>query len=322
MAIKLQQLRHLIALDEQGSFVQASAVLHISQPALSRSIQVLEAQVGAPLFLRDGHGVVATDLGRLLLQRARQITRLTDALHEDVLGRQALMAQELVIGAGPFPAATVVGAAVARFISARPELKVRVEVRNWDELLVRLKSHEMHMFIAESSTLDHVPDLHVEPVSRRQLYFIARRTHPLVGQASIDLGRLFQYPTAALARMPPRFLDPMLSSLGQSSAESAPPRTLPSLLCTDMSMIKKVVANSDAIMVASLACVAEELERGEVAVLRTEPWMQLQYSLVTMRNRQAGSDAFTTFRDYLFEAERAVSELEGSLAIHLAGVAG
>ena len=71
MPIKRPQLQHLISLDQHGSFIQAASSLHITQPALSRSIQGLETQVGAPLFLREGHGVVPTDLGRVLIQHAR-----------------------------------------------------------------------------------------------------------------------------------------------------------------------------------------------------------------------------------------------------------
>lgn len=318
MSLKLQQLRHLLALDEHGSFVQAAASLHISQPALSRSIQGLEAQVGAPLFLRDGHGVVPTDLGRVLMNRARQITRLTDALQDEMVGRQALMAQEFVVGAGPFPAATVVSLALARMVAMQPDFRLRVEVRNWDDLLVRLKSHELHLFVAESSTLEHAPDLHVEPLSKRPLYFFARRGHPLSGRPVDDIGAVFQYPTASLARIPPRMLDPILSALRRPSAADVDPRTLPTLLCTDMGVVKAVVANSDAVMVASLACVADELEREELVVVGTEPWMRQEYSLVMLRSKQAAGVAAAMFREQLLAAQSAIDEREENLAARLA----
>ena len=53
MALELQQLRQVLALAEHRSFVRASAALHISQPALSRSIQNLERRFGSDLFLRS-----------------------------------------------------------------------------------------------------------------------------------------------------------------------------------------------------------------------------------------------------------------------------
>ena len=48
----LRRLRHLIAVAEHGNFGRAAAASYITQPALSRSIQALEAEVGAPLFDR------------------------------------------------------------------------------------------------------------------------------------------------------------------------------------------------------------------------------------------------------------------------------
>ena len=76
MALDLHQLRQALALLEHGSFVRAAAALHISQPALSRSIQALERNFGNELFLRSASGVVPTDVGRLYLERARDLLRM------------------------------------------------------------------------------------------------------------------------------------------------------------------------------------------------------------------------------------------------------
>ena len=80
MALELQQLRQVVALAEHRSFVRAAAALHISQPALSRSIQHLERRFGSSLFVRSSSGVVPTDLGRLYIERARDLLRMADEL--------------------------------------------------------------------------------------------------------------------------------------------------------------------------------------------------------------------------------------------------
>lgn len=317
--MKLRQLQHLVALDEHGSFVQASAALHISQPALSRSIQALEVIVGAPLFLREGHGAIPTDLGRVLISRARQITLMADAMRIEVIGSQAVTTRELGVGAGPNLAATVVGRAAAGFVAQRPQTRLQVDVRNWDELLVRLRSHELDLFVAEISTLDNAPDLHVEPMSRRPIYFLARPGHPLAGNATWDIGAIFSYPTVALARIPPRLLDPMLASIARSAARPGT-HALPTLHCTDLALAKQVVLHSDSIIAASLPSVADELERKEFAILGTEPWMRLDYGMVTLKTRLPLAGDTALFRDYLLDAERVVSELDTSLALRWATV--
>ena len=53
--MELRQLRHLIAVVEHGSFSRAAEAVHLTQPALSRSIQALESEVGAAVLERIGN---------------------------------------------------------------------------------------------------------------------------------------------------------------------------------------------------------------------------------------------------------------------------
>ncbi|MCP1677236.1 LysR family nitrogen assimilation transcriptional regulator [Natronocella acetinitrilica] len=65
----IRQIRTFVYVAELQSFTRASAFLHISQPALSRQIRILENEVGIKLFHRSGHGVEITEQGRVLLDR-------------------------------------------------------------------------------------------------------------------------------------------------------------------------------------------------------------------------------------------------------------
>lgn len=265
------------------------------------------------MFLREGHGVVPTDLGRVMIDHARQITRMTDILQNEVVGNRALACEELLVGAGPFPAEMMLSRAVTRFVDEHPRLKLRVDVRSWDELLLRLRNHELHVFVAETSTLEHEPDLHIEALGNHPMYFVARAQHPLAAQGPQGLDSVLPYPIAALARIPPRVLEPVLAALPGTSGAHAALRAFPAVLCTDLSMIKRVVAGSDAIMVTSLSCVARELERNEFVVLGTEPWLQLRYGLITLKAAPPASSALLMFREYLAQAEREATEEDRSL---------
>ena len=162
-------------------------------------------------------------------------------------------------------------------------------------------------------TLEHESDLDIEPLPSHPLYFVARAQHPLAAQRPHGLANVLAHPIAALARIPPRVLEPVLSVLPKTSSAHAALRAFPALLCTDLSMIKRVVAHSDTIMVTSLTSVAGELERNEFVVLGTEPWLQLRYGLVKLK---AGSTADTMaqpFREHVLEAERALAREEQDL---------
>ena len=69
---------------------------------------------------------------------------------------------------------------------------------------------------------------------------------------------------------------------------------------------------SDALMVAPLACVADELERGRLVVLGSEPYLALRYGIVQLKG-QPLTAAGARFREYVLEAERAFTEQEQEL---------
>ncbi|HLA82493.1 MAG TPA: LysR family transcriptional regulator, partial [Thermoleophilia bacterium] len=76
--MELDQLRSFIAVADTRSFTRAAALVHLSQPAISRQIARLETELGAKLFERYGRRVECTADGKLLLPLARSIVARTD----------------------------------------------------------------------------------------------------------------------------------------------------------------------------------------------------------------------------------------------------
>jgi LysR family nitrogen assimilation transcriptional regulator len=66
----IRKIRTFVYVSELKSFTRASVFLHISQPALSRQIKLLEEEVGVKLFVRSGHGVELTEQGKIFLDRS------------------------------------------------------------------------------------------------------------------------------------------------------------------------------------------------------------------------------------------------------------
>ena len=224
MTIELQQMRQIIALAEHGSFVRAAATLHISQPALSRSISNVERRFGKDLFLRSGTGVVPTDLGRLYIERARDLLRLADELEGDAIGQGALQRGRVAVGGGPYPAESFLGPAAARLVEHYPQVGVQVRAHNWDELLRQLRGRELDFFVAETSTLAREPDLEIEELpSRHSLHFFARAGHPLAAREQVTAIDTMAWPFATPSRVPPRVLDPMLVRASHGSCKARRP---------------------------------------------------------------------------------------------------
>lgn len=89
--MELDHVEAFLAIARSGGFARASAALHLSQPATSRRIQLLETELGAPLFDRLSRGVTLTEAGRAFLPHAQAILASMrdgiDAVNE-VLGTQ------------------------------------------------------------------------------------------------------------------------------------------------------------------------------------------------------------------------------------------
>ncbi|MFE1205043.1 LysR family transcriptional regulator [Streptomyces sp. NPDC058762] len=122
--MELRTLRYFVAVAEELHFGRAAARLHMSQPPLSRAIKQLEAEVGAPLFVRSPTGVALTPVGTVLLDEARALLDHADRVRVRV-GAAAGAATITVgiLGNGGDPGASRLAAAYRR---DRPGIEIRI----------------------------------------------------------------------------------------------------------------------------------------------------------------------------------------------------
>ena len=303
MTIELRPLRHLVALIELGSFSRAAATLRLSQPALTRSIQALERRVGTELVLRSPAGVIPTDVGQMLSQRARELLQLAEDLDRDVISKGTLQSGHVAVGAGPYPAETIFVVALQNFVAAYPMVKVRLQVRAWDELLSRLRSREIDFFVAEVSTLQREADLDIEALDEHPLFFVARPSHPLAGRAEITVKETLAFPFVTMSRISPRVLQPMMAAQRSATRRSTQTPPFPAIESATLSALRRMVIGSDMIAAVTLPCISEDLESGRIVLLGSEPWLKLAYGIVALKARPI-SAASIRLRDMIRQAER------------------
>src|SRR3977135_2012240 len=99
--MNLQHLRAFAALVDHGGVARAAARLHLSQPALSRQIQALEAELGVPLFDRIGRRVQLTSEGEERLRCGRRLRAEADSLGERARSLKTGETGILRVGATP-----------------------------------------------------------------------------------------------------------------------------------------------------------------------------------------------------------------------------
>ena len=99
--ITQRRLRHLLLLVEYAHFGRAAAALNISQPALTKSIQALEAELGVMLLDRKRGAVVLTAFGELVVQRSRALLNAEEDLLREITLLAGLEIGSLRVALGP-----------------------------------------------------------------------------------------------------------------------------------------------------------------------------------------------------------------------------
>lgn len=124
--METRALRYFQAVAELASYSRAAEFLRISQPAVSRQISRLEAELGQALFIRHGHGVSLTEAGKILLERSQTILRQLDQAQAEVrrgsLGPSGTVTLAVPPAAGHF----LVPELARRFAAAYPNVFLKI----------------------------------------------------------------------------------------------------------------------------------------------------------------------------------------------------
>lgn len=166
----LPQLRTLVHVAELGSLSKAAARLRIAQPALSRQVRLLEAELGAPLFARHGRGMVITEAGRAVLAHAKRILAEVEALKGAATGPGAALAGHVAIGLPPTIADLISVPLVAAFTRTHPRVTVRLVSAYTGDLLDGLHRGELDLAILYDPRATRA--LRSRPLMRERLFLI------------------------------------------------------------------------------------------------------------------------------------------------------
>ena len=276
----LKRWRHVVAVAERRSFVKAAEQVHLSQPALTRSIQAAEAELGLILFDRGSQEIVPTPAGEFIVARARQLVFASRCLERDVGLYRSRQLGDTAFGVGPFPAATFLTALLASLKREFPAINLRVEISNWQALLKRLLDEDIEFFAADISDLPADPALQIRLLRREPGGFYVRDGHPLAGQRSVTLLRVWQFGVLCV-RLPSGVRALMSQALGaQASAGLA-------LECDDVEILKGVALNCDSVLAAPHMAVAAELAAGVLKAVNVAglPKLASETGVVTLRGR-------------------------------------
>ncbi len=186
--LSTRQLRAVVAVAENRSFVAAAVELKTSQPALTRTIQQVETLLGVALFSRSTRQVSVTPAGRefaALAERLLAEMRIGLAAMRDLADQrrgQVIIASIMSLGQGVLPAL------LAGYLSRFPgvEIQLREGVQGQVQEDVRAGLADFGLGYIE----DLPPGFTTEPLAREEFHVVLPRDHPLAGQARVKLAAL------------------------------------------------------------------------------------------------------------------------------------
>ena len=281
--MELDHVEAFVAIVRRGGFTRASPGLHLSQPAISRRIHLLEGELGAPLFERIRSGAVLTEAGRAFLPHAEALlASMRDGIDAVVELRRANRGAVTLAMVGTL-ASTMLTERLRRFREANPEIDLRIRTALSAEVSALVRRGDATLELRYNS--DPHPDLvsstiHNEPMvpvcSPRHRLARARRVDPpaLAGERWIAFP-----PRPEAAREPySSALEQRLAACGLGASEIVP--------IDSLTAQKRMVEAGFGLALLPESGVGEELRAGTLRALRV-PALRVTIPVVLILRRRA-----------------------------------
>ena len=209
--MSMDHLRSLVEVARRGAITDAARALGLTQPALTRRIQLLEAEFGAPLLARSQKGVRLTDLGELVEAEGRRLLERYDHLKREVGAHLRLESGTVRIGGGATAVSFLLPPLIRDFRREYPDVVFHVKEAGSREVAADVASERLELGIvtlpAESTELE------VTPLRRDRIVLVGAKGHPLAKKKRVAAKALDGMPLigfegdAAIRRLVDRALE-------------------------------------------------------------------------------------------------------------------
>lgn len=276
----LRRLRHFLAVAEAGSFTAAATTLHLSQQALSSSVQQLEKELAASLFVRTGRRVTLTRAGELLLDEGRTLLAAAHTVAQRV-ERTATGAEEnFMVGHTPALSGAEVYGVVEPAIEAFAETSFTFRQLYPDQLVSAVLDGTVALGLRRGVVPTNVLSTAVVGYHRVRLAVCA--AHRLAARRVIDIGDLADERIALWA--PPGdsyYSDFLMSACRRAGFE-------PDYVVSRVQGAATVAAPLTTGAIAFVTTQAGPAMSGRVAVIDLEPELLVGVQALWQRHTRSG----------------------------------
>lgn len=183
--------RLFVAAIDHQSIAEAARHSSIAASALSKRIKLLELEIGAPLLIRHRRGVDVTDVGMIVLRRARAMLHEARQLEADLDATRKGLSGRVVISANETTAMEYVPRILPRFVEAHPAVQIVLEERA-NAAVVRAvwqNAADIGIYVGDVPPVE----LWHRPIYRDTLVLVVHPDHPLAGRATVSMEDMLKY---------------------------------------------------------------------------------------------------------------------------------
>lgn len=277
-----QKLKHLLAVVEYGTFSLAAQKVNLSQPALSRSIQALEAELGLPLLDRGTRQVHLTPYGACVAERARRMRFEEAELQRELKALHSGDSGTLTIGLSPTPASLLLSPFLAHMAANRPQVRVGVELGTTAALLDMLRAERIDAMVCDARMLYDAADIDTRPLAPLRAGMVCRPGHPILAHKQVGIEHVRQYPVASSTLSPEVSLR-LAETLGPGGA----PEQMVTLRCENLDPLVDLALHTDTLLLGVICVTQREQEAGRLVEvpLPSDPQRQGHYVLARLAGR-------------------------------------
>lgn len=254
--IRLRHLQCFVAVAQEQHLRKAAERLHLSQPAVSKTLAELEELVGARLMDRGRFGARLTRDGQSFLDHALSVLEALEGARRAVQDNEGVH-ETVMVGALPTVAPDLLPEALGLFRGIWPQARVDVQIGANAPLLEKLRSGEVDFVLGRMADPAAVVGLSFELLYVEPLVAVARPDHPLLLEPDPGLHRIVEYPLIVSTRgtVPRHNTESFLRSRGLG----LPSNCLETL---SVSVARLVAMGTDAVWFTPMGAVREDVLAG------------------------------------------------------------
>jgi DNA-binding transcriptional LysR family regulator len=187
--MNLTNLSYFLKVAEKEHMTRAAEELHMTQPALSRAISALEAELGVEVFERDGKAIRLNENGVILRQSAERIFQELNELQQKLRDNQSGVAGSICIGSSfPGREPDLVQSCILEFMQQYPDVSINYMQYSPQKLIYELS--ERNIDIAITSLPVHSEEIEWQEVFTEKLGVLIAADHPLAQKAILKISDL------------------------------------------------------------------------------------------------------------------------------------